>query len=66
MTIKFFHRKTIYTLDKEMSLKQAYKELGLIPESYLAVRNNEMITESEQLKHGDEIKLVPVISGGSI
>ena len=65
MAIKFFYRKTVYTLEKEMSLKQAYKELNLIPESYLALKNNELITESEMLKDGDEIKLVSVISGGS-
>jgi sulfur carrier protein ThiS len=66
MPIKIILRKTEYTVEKEMSLKQMYKELNLLPESYLAVRNGELIPEAELLKDNDEIKLVPVISGGFV
>jgi sulfur carrier protein len=62
---------TIKLRDKEFSLKgnltlsQVYKRLGLDIESYLAVRDGEIITEDRLLKDGDMVKLVPVISGGS-
>jgi sulfur carrier protein ThiS len=66
MAIKITLRKTEYTFEKEMTLKQLYKELNLIPESYLALRNGELLLDNEPLKDNDEIKLVAVISGGSL
>jgi sulfur carrier protein ThiS len=65
MAIKVTLRKTEYILEKEMTLKQMYKELNLLPESYLAIKNGELILEGELLKDNDEIKLVAVISGGA-
>jgi len=64
LTIKLELRKKIFTFDKPLSLKQALIELQLPSDSYLAMRNGELITEDQILKHGDEIKLIAVISGG--
>jgi len=48
-----------------MSLLDALKKSNIVPESVIAVRDGEMITDDEILRSGDEIKLVAVISGGS-
>lgn len=47
-----------------MTLHSALKKLAILPETVLATRNGEMITEDEILQDGDVIKLVSVISGG--
>jgi sulfur carrier protein ThiS len=36
-----------------------------VPESVIAIRDGEMITDDEVLRSGDVVKLVAVISGGS-
>jgi sulfur carrier protein len=40
------------------------KELNINPETILIVKNNEVITEDEQLSDKDDIKLLSIISGG--
>ncbi len=37
---------------------------GINPEEYVFSRNGELILADEPLHDGDEIKLVPVVSGG--
>jgi sulfur carrier protein ThiS len=64
MTIKIIVRNKIFEIQEEKKLKFALLELDLMPESYLAVRNGEMINGEDMVKHGDEIKLIAVISGG--
>jgi sulfur carrier protein ThiS len=48
-----------------MSLLDALKKSNIVPESVIAIRDGEMITDDEILRSGDEIKLIAVISGGS-
>jgi len=47
-----------------MTVRDAILELGLDPESVLAVREGKLINQATILRPGDEIKLVAVISGG--
>jgi sulfur carrier protein ThiS len=54
-----------YNLPGDITLAQVYKRLRFTTESYLAVRDGEIITEDRLLKDKDIVKLVPVISGGS-
>jgi sulfur carrier protein ThiS len=54
-----------YNLPGDITLAQVYKRLRFTSESYLAVRDGEIITEDRLLKDKDIVKLVPVISGGS-
>ncbi|MFN8413090.1 MAG: MoaD/ThiS family protein [Anaerolineales bacterium] len=49
-----------------MTLLAALKKINIIPESVIATREGEMILEDEILKEGDVVKLIMVISGGSI
>lgn len=67
MTIKFVLRKKEYQLEgKSIQVKQALKELNLSPEAHLMVRRGDLLNENDWLSDGDEIKVVPVISGGSV
>ena len=45
-------------------VKELLQHLRLNPESFLVVRNNEVITEEEILQDQDKIELLSVISGG--
>jgi sulfur carrier protein len=62
--IKVKYRKQEWELEGKFSVRQAITEVGLNPETVLAVRNGELITEDTRLQDGDEIRLVAVISGG--
>jgi sulfur carrier protein ThiS len=47
-----------------MALIDALKKIGILPESVLATRAGQLITEDELLLDGQVIKLISVISGG--
>jgi len=64
VTIRLELRKKLFTFEQPLSLKQALIELQLPSDSYLAMRNGELITEDQILRHDDEVKLIAVISGG--
>jgi sulfur carrier protein ThiS len=65
MAVEIKLRDKVYHIPAGQTLGKVMKSLGFSPESYLAVRNGEMITEDEILKEGDQIQLVAVISGGA-
>ena len=62
--IKLKYRKQEWELEGKFTVRQAVEKVGLNPESVLAVRDGELITEDIRLQDGDEIRLVAVISGG--
>lgn len=64
MQIKLHLRDKEFILEERMTLKKAFKILNLSHESHLALRNGELMQEDEILKDGDEITIIPVISGG--
>jgi sulfur carrier protein len=64
MTAKFILRKQDYVIKHGMTIRKALQKLEIEPDSVLATRNGELLTDDEIIKEGDEIKLVPVISGG--
>jgi sulfur carrier protein ThiS len=64
MTAKLILRDKVYEVKAGMALLDALKKSGIVPESVIAVRGGEMITDDELLRDGDEIKLIAVISGG--
>jgi sulfur carrier protein len=45
-------------------VRDLLKELHLIPEGYLVIRNDDLVTDDEVLKDSDTIEIRPVISGG--
>lgn len=64
MTVKLILRDKEYEVRPGMALVDALKKNNIVPESVIAVREGEVITDDEILKNGDVIKLVMVISGG--
>jgi sulfur carrier protein ThiS len=66
MSIRLVLRKQEFQLEeKSIQVKQAFQQLDLSPEAHLLVRNGELLNENDWLRDGDEIKIVPVISGGA-
>lgn len=67
MTIRFVLRKQEMLLDEtNIQVKQAFTKLALSPQAYLMVRDGELLNENDRLRDGDQIKLIPVISGGGV
>ncbi len=64
MPVKLVLREKAYEVKAGMTLRHSLEKIELTPESTLAVRNGQMITEDEILQEGDIVRLVAVISGG--
>ncbi len=65
MSITLLLRKQPLTLDGQtITVHDALEKLGLPQESYLVVRDGELLTERDVLRDGDVAKLVATISGG--
>ena len=65
MTVRLTLREHEYDVRAGMTVRDAILHVGLQPESVLATREGELITEDEILREGEKIKLVAVISGGA-
>lgn len=65
MAVKLILRNMEYEVKPGMTLRSSLNKIDILPESVLAVRQGELITEDEILVDGDVIKLLAVISGGS-
>jgi len=46
-------------------VREVLKELNLLPETVLVIKDNELATEDETVRDEDIIEIRPVISGGS-
>ena len=64
MAAKFILRGQEYEIRHGMTVADALKKLNLNPETLLATREGELLTDDEIVREGDMIKLVAVISGG--
>jgi sulfur carrier protein ThiS len=64
MTAKLILRDAEYEVKAGMTLLSSLKKVGILPESVIATRDNELILDDEILKNGEVIKLISVISGG--
>lgn len=58
-------REEEYEIRAGMTLRDALLHLEIQPESVIATRDGELLTDDEILREGDEIRLIAVISGGS-
>ena len=65
MAIILIYRNEEHRLEeKKLTVRQAFDRLNLSPETHLAVKEGELITENEVLKDGDVVNIIAVISGG--
>jgi sulfur carrier protein ThiS len=65
MIAKLILRDKEYEVRPGMTLLDALKKNNIVPESVIATREGEMITEDEILRADDVVKLIAVISGGA-
>ncbi len=64
MPAKITLRKEEFEVKSGMTVRSALEKLDISPESVIATREGELMTDDELIEHGDEIKLISVISGG--
>jgi sulfur carrier protein ThiS len=64
MTAKMIFRKQVFEIKHGSTVRKALQKLGFEPDSVLATRDGQLITDDEIVMENDEIMLVPVISGG--
>lgn len=64
MTSTICWRKQELVVQTPASVKEALESLHLDTESFLVIRNGELIGENEILQDGDSVKLIPVMIGG--
>jgi sulfur carrier protein ThiS len=64
MTATMIFRKNVYEVKQGMTVRKALQKLGFEPDSVLITRDGQLITDEELILENDELKLVPVISGG--
>ncbi len=57
-------RKQEFQVRHGSTLRHALLKLDIQPDTVLATRDGELITDDTILREGDRIKLVSVISGG--
>ena len=64
MKIHLSHPSRDIDIQGPKRVRDLFKELQLVPEAYLVIRNDDLVTEDEVLKDSDHIEIRPVISGG--
>jgi sulfur carrier protein ThiS len=62
--ITFILRKEKFEFPNPLTVKEALLQLGLTPETHLAIRDRVLLSEDELLKDRDIVQLIATISGG--
>jgi len=62
--VKIIYRDQEWELHGRRRVRDVIKEVGLIPQTVLAVRDGKLLTEDVMLEKDDEVRLIAVISGG--
>ena len=45
-------------------VKDVIRDLGLLTEEYIVMRGSRVLTDEDEVCDGDELVLIPVVSGG--
>ena len=68
MEVKVFlereNKKEKVSLEKEITVEELMRQLGVNKAEVVPVKNNELVTEDSIVKAVDDIKFLAVISGG--
>jgi sulfur carrier protein len=64
MKILLHHPTREAALTGPKKVFQVLRELGILPDTVLVIRNDELIAEDEVVSDSDTIEVRPVISGG--
>lgn len=52
-------------LDGRRQVREALRELGIVPETVLVIKGNRLLTRDAWIEDDDVIEVRPVMSGGS-
>jgi sulfur carrier protein ThiS len=66
MTAHLILRTKTFDVPAGQTIRQAIEGLDIVPETVLPVRQGKLVAEDEILKDSETIRLVAVISGGTI
>ena len=64
MAVKIKFRKKSFEVKGGMTLRHVLSKIDIEPESVIAIREGELLTDDEIIHDGEFIKLVGIISGG--
>ena len=64
MKIQLSHPTRELEIQGPKRVRDLFRDLNLIPEAYLVIRGDELVTEDETLRDTDSVEIRPVISGG--
>ena len=64
MKVHLSHPTRDVELQGPKRVADIFKELQLIPEAFLVIRERDLMTEDEIVADGESIEVRPVISGG--
>ena len=62
--MRISYRDVEWKLEGRRKVREAIKEVGLNPQTVLAVRDGRLLTGDVVLEEDDDLQLVAVISGG--
>ena len=65
MRVLLHHPRREVQIKGPRRVYEVLKELSLLPETVLVIKNNELATEDETVKDEDTLEIRPVISGGA-
>lgn len=65
MPAKMRYRDQTYEVPTGITIRDALIRLQIEPETVLPTRDGELLTDDEQVREGETIRLVRVISGGA-
>lgn len=65
MKVKLRNPDRVVEVSGPSNVSMLLKELQIIPESVLVIRDATLLTRDENLNEDDEIEVRPVLSGGS-
>jgi sulfur carrier protein len=66
MKVTVHHPKKSLEIKGPKRVSGLLKELGVVPETVLVIRGDELVTEDETLRDEDVVEIRPVISGGTV
>ncbi len=58
------YRRQTWKFEERLTVYQLLKKLNLLPGEVLVICNGKLVTEDHHLEPGNQVKIVPVISGG--
>lgn len=64
MTVLLHHPAREIDIKGPRRVKDLLKELNLLPEAVLVVREDDLVTEDDLLRDDDRVEIRPVMSGG--